>query len=136
MGWKFIILAAMMISVLAFIKFVIRKSLKIPKVKKEFFSYNHINDQHRKIDWAVRFTALIVYFFLIHQLMLEEFPLNVFLIILSFLYSTENFVRAYFEWRHSEHPRQWILSLAEGSVFIMMAMIIVQNDIMFWLTNR
>jgi hypothetical protein len=130
MLWKFLLLAALMISVIAFVKFVIRKKLKIPKVKKACFSYNHINAKHRKIDWTVRITALLINVFLIYQVMFEGFPINLFLILLALLFTSENFVRAFFEWKFSEDPKQSILSLAEGIIFITFVVVIIQFDVL------
>lgn len=131
MLWRFLLLAALMISVITFVKFVIRKTLKIPKVKKAFFSYNHINDIHRKIDWAVRITALLINVFLIHHVMFEGFSINLFLILLALLFTSENFVRAFFEWKFSEDPKQSILSLAEGIIFITIVVVIIQFDVLY-----
>ncbi|MBT2682371.1 DUF4181 domain-containing protein [Bacillus sp. ISL-37] len=130
MLWKFLLLAAWMISVIAFVKFLIRKTLKISKVKKASFSYNHINAKHRKIDWTVRITALLINVFLIYQVMFEGFPINLFLILLALLFTSENFVRAFFAWKFSEDPKQSILSLAEGIIFITFVVVIIQFDVL------
>lgn len=131
MLWRFLLLAALMISVITFVKFVIRKTLKIPKVKKALFSYNHINDIHRKIDWAVRIIALLINVFLIHLVMFEGFSINLFLILLALLFTSENFVRAFFEWKFSKDPKQSILSLAEGIIFITIVVVIIQFDVLY-----
>jgi len=36
------------------VNFILRKLLKIDKEKKDFFSYDYINEQHRKIEQWVR----------------------------------------------------------------------------------
>lgn len=100
-------------------------------MKKAFFSYNHINDIHRKIDWAVRITALLINVFLIHHVMFEGFSINLFLILLALLFTSENFVRAFFEWKFSEDPKQSILSLAEGIIFITIVVVIIQFDVLY-----
>jgi hypothetical protein len=37
---------------------LLRKWLKVER--KKFFSYNHINEKHKKMDWKIRLTFLIV----------------------------------------------------------------------------
>ena len=37
---------------------VIRRYLKVEKPK--FFSYNHVNKKHEKIDWTIRISFIII----------------------------------------------------------------------------
>ncbi|MGF2616445.1 DUF4181 domain-containing protein [Rossellomorea vietnamensis] len=37
---------------------VMRKKLKVKK--KKMFSYNHINTKHKKIDWMIRFSFILL----------------------------------------------------------------------------
>lgn len=74
-GLKFLLLFIAIIAIVAVSKFVLRKVFNIKKVKKKAFSHNHINSTHRKVDWAVRITALTVYLILAYQLYFHEFLL-------------------------------------------------------------
>ena len=62
MFWlKFVLIALVVFALISLVKVILRKTLKIEKVKKEFFSNNYINELHRKVDkWVGRLTGLIL----------------------------------------------------------------------------
>lgn len=129
-GLGFLILFIVIIGVITAAKFVLRKVFNIEKVKQKLFSYNHINKTHRNVDWTVRITALIVYLILMYQLYYHEFSINLFLFITTLVFTSENFVRAFFEWKYSADPKQSILTLAEGIVLITIMLVILQFDML------
>ena len=94
-------------------KFLLRKALNIPKVKRKVFSYNHINKTHRNFEWILRITTLIAYLILFYQLIYENFSVDLFLLIMTLLFTAQSFLRAYFEWKASDQPKESILSIAE-----------------------
>ncbi|MBT2641580.1 DUF4181 domain-containing protein [Bacillus sp. ISL-41] len=116
-------------------KFLLRKALDIPKVKKKVFSYNHINNAHRNAEWLLRIMTVIAYLFLFYQLMYENFSLNLFLLIMTLLFTAQSFLRAYFEWKASDHPKESILSIAEGVLLIGIVLLIIQFDVLYKLAQ-
>ncbi|MCM3666259.1 DUF4181 domain-containing protein [Mesobacillus subterraneus] len=129
-GFKFIMLFIVIILIIAASKFILRKVFNINKVKKKAFSYHHINSTHRKVDWAVRLTALAVYLILMYQLFYHDLSINLFLFFMTLIFTSENFVRAYFEWKFSADPKQSILSIAEGVILITIVLGIIQFDVL------
>jgi hypothetical protein len=129
-GFKFIMLFIVIILIIAASKFILRKVFNINKVKKKAFSYHHINSTHRKVDWAVRLTALAVYLILMNQLFYHDLSINLFLFFMTLIFTSENFVRAYFEWKFSADPKQSILSIAEGVILITIVLGIIQFDVL------
>jgi len=105
------------------VKIILRKILKIEKEKKPFFSYNHLNDSHRKIDWGIRITSVITIITTNMLVVVEHYP-NYFLLIPIFLILLDYPVRAFFERKYSKNPKQYILTLSEG-VLIFLALVIV-----------
>lgn len=126
--WKFILLFIIIFSIVVAVKYLLRKTFKIPKVKKKAFSYNHINNTHRNVDLSVRFIALSVYVILIFQLYYHDFSINLFLFLMTLLFISENFVRAFFEWKFSPNPKESILSIAEAVLIIIAMLTIIRFD--------
>jgi len=116
-------------------KFLLRKALNIPKVKRKVFSSNHINKAHRNAEWVLRITTLIANLILFYQLMYENFSVNLFLLIMTLLFTAQSFLRAYFEWKASDQPKESILSIAEGVLLIGIVMLIIQFDVLYKLAE-
>ncbi|MCM3575741.1 DUF4181 domain-containing protein [Mesobacillus subterraneus] len=112
-------------------KFLLRKALNIPKVIRKVFSYNHINKTHRNFEWILRITTLIAYLILFYQLIYENFSVNLFLLIMTLLFTAQSFLRAYFEWKASDQPKESILSIAEGVLLIGFVLLIIQFDVLY-----
>ncbi|UYZ24167.1 DUF4181 domain-containing protein [Mesobacillus jeotgali] len=112
-------------------KFLLRKALNIPKVKRKVFSYNHINKTHRNFEWILRITTLIAYLILFYQLIYENFSVDLFLLIMTLLFTAQSFLRAYFEWKASDQPKESILSIAEGVLLIGFVLLIIQFDVLY-----
>ncbi len=120
---KLVIFVLIVFGVIVGVKLILRKVLKIEKEKKPFFSYNHLNDLHRKIDWGIRITSAITIIITNILVVTENYP-NYFLLIPIFLIGLDYPVRAFFERKYSKNPKQYILTLSEG-VLIFLALVIV-----------
>ncbi|TFI49249.1 DUF4181 domain-containing protein, partial [Diaphorobacter sp. DS2] len=58
MFWpKLLLLAAIVGASMYFFEWGLRKWLRVEK--KKYFSYNHINDKHKKVDWTIRIGFLV-----------------------------------------------------------------------------
>jgi len=111
--------------VISLVKLLLRKLLNVEKVKKEFFSYNHINELHRKIDRGLR-TFSVISLILLSFVVLFYFEDLLYLILLApiVLMVMDYIIKAYFEWKYTQYPKQSILTLTE-MILILIAIIIV-----------
>ncbi|QBP42062.1 DUF4181 domain-containing protein [Paenisporosarcina antarctica] len=107
------------------VKLLLRKVLKIEKEKKPFLSYNHINNLHKKIDWAMRITSVIVIIITNMLVIVENYP-NYFLLLPIFIIGLDYPVRAFFERKYSQNPKQYILTLSEGVIVLLALAIVIQ----------
>ena len=114
----------------AIVKLLLRKSLKIEKGKKSFFSYNHINELHRKIDWAIRITSTIVLIVTNILVIIEGYSINLILITSIFYLVLDSAVRAIFECKYSKNPKQYILTVSEGVLFLLAIVIVIYFDLL------
>lgn len=110
-------------------KFFLRKGFNIEKEKTDFFSYNHINDLHKKVDWGVRIGSMIVSIAAIYLVIFNEYPVNLYLVLLIFLTIVDFSVKAIFEWKYSKNPKQAIMTISEMSVLVTAFILIFQFDV-------
>lgn len=115
---------------IASFSFGMRKLLKVDR--KKWFSYNHINDLHKKTDWAIRITFIIVLFastfYMIYTDSLETvWYLETWFILLVFIVVSES-VRVYFEWRYSENRKAFVLTILEMVFIIVLITLLVTTN--------
>ncbi|MCM3122778.1 DUF4181 domain-containing protein [Mesobacillus sp. AQ2] len=132
---KYILFVVLIITIVWLMKFLLRKAFNIPKIKRKVFSYNHINKTHRNAEWILRITTVITYLILFFKLMYRDVSVNLFLLVLTLLITGQNFLRAYFEWKASDHPKEAILSIAEGLVLIGIVLLVIQFEVLTRLTQ-
>lgn len=128
-GLYLVILFALM----AVVKFALRKIFKIEKEKTEWFSYNHVNKTHKKVDWVVRILSAIVLIGILYLVIFKEYSIIFYLIPIVLFMAIDYVVRAFFEWRYSDHPKQAILTIGEMVVFATALALTIQFD---WLNFR
>ncbi len=56
--WKWLLLMITVILSVAVFNAIMRKLLNVERQK--FFSYNHINEQHKKVDWTIRISTIVI----------------------------------------------------------------------------
>lgn len=115
--------------------FSLRKVFGIKKEKKRIFSYNHLNDLHKKIDWAIRIGAMLVSIIALYLIFYKEFPVTLYLILLIVLAIIDYSTRAIFEWKFSEHPKQAILTIGEMCVIVISFFIVFYFDLFHFFKN-
>jgi hypothetical protein len=123
---KFSIVVIIVFILISIVKLVLRKLFKIEKIKREWFSYNHINDLHGKIDKWIRITTtvnMIVFSWVL--VFYGKDLLYLFLIGVVFFAVVDYGVRAFFEWKHSEYPKQAILTVAEMLILVTAIMTLI-----------
>lgn len=122
---KLAIFVLVVFGVIALLKLILRKVLKIEKEKNSFFSYNHLNDLHRKIDWGIRIISVITIITTNILVVFENYP-NYFLLLPIFLIGLDYPIRAFFERKYSKNPKQYILTLSEGVLMLLAIVIFIQ----------
>ena len=119
---------------ISIVNFILRKLLKIEKEKKDFFSYDYINEQHRKIERWVRWSWMLVSLIAFSLILYQEFPVIFYLFLFIAWMATDAFVRAYFQWKHSEQPKQAVLTLSEMVVWVSTVTFIIYFDVFNFFT--
>ena len=94
---------------------IVRRILKVEK--KKMFSYNHLNERHKKIDWTIRiaFVVVMIVGAIINS---TRFPLNPILflepyfLLIMLTFSTE-IVTAVMEWKYAENRNAYIFTVLQ-----------------------
>ena len=115
-------------------KFILRKLLKIQKEKKEFFSLDYVNKRHEVIDKWLRRLWLLSGSIIIYLVLIQEFPIFLYLILFIGSMALDAIVKAYFEWKHSEQPKQAILTLSELVVWTSTITFVIYFDVFNFFT--
>ena len=114
---KLIVILISLVLVLHIFNYTIRKLLGVER--KKWFSYNHINERHKKLDWYLRIAFIILIMFLSFLPLYNTELLNhrywyllpgisafIFLIISELL-------RAFMEWKYAENKKAYIATIIE-----------------------
>lgn len=95
---------------------IMRKWLKVEKPK--FFSYNHVNDTHKKIDWSLRgvFVVLLIIGYVVNSERLSQaqepiFFLQTWVFLFAFVVFTE-IVRGFMEWKYADNPKTYLVTVS------------------------
>lgn len=126
--FAFIVLIVFAIN--SIVKLLLRKLFKIEKEKKPFFSYNHINELHKKIDWISRITSAIVLIVTNTLIIIEGYSINLILIATTFYIVLDCTVRAFFECKYSKNPKEYILTISEGVLYLLAITIVIYFDLL------
>jgi hypothetical protein len=132
MFWvKFGLIAIIVFVLISIVKLLLRKLLKIEKVKKELFSYNHINELHRKIEKGLRIFSTIALILLSYVLLFYfEDLIDLVLIAVIVFMVLDYMVRAFFEWKYTQYPKQSILTLTEMFLILIAIIIVIEFNIL------
>ncbi|WML44674.1 DUF4181 domain-containing protein [Neobacillus sp. PS3-40] len=112
---RLISLLAFVLLLLVSFNTIMRKWLKIER--KKFFSYNHVNEKHKKIDWTIRITT-IVSILSGYVINIMRDPINwlwflqPWFIIFIFIVVSET-VRAVMERKYAENPNAYKLTISQ-----------------------
>lgn len=111
---KFLLILGIILLLMRGFEVVMRKYLKVEKRKS--FSYNHVNEQHKKIDWTIRISFVIVFTITFFALVRNSNTYNWYLdpgfLILVFLVISET-TRAFMEWKYAENPKTYIFTISQ-----------------------
>ncbi|MGD6900231.1 DUF4181 domain-containing protein [Bacillus infantis] len=131
-GARLALLLAIVLVLLFSFNMLARKWFKVEK--KKFFSYNHVNDKHMKIDWTIRLTSmasiLVAYAINItrdpsdwYWFLQPWFLLPVFIVI-------SQAVTAVMEKKYAQNPNAYKVTLSELIFILILFFTLYQTD--FW----
>ncbi|ASK63864.1 hypothetical protein CFK37_17710 [Virgibacillus phasianinus] len=107
--WKeFMIIMGVVVFLVVVIPAILRH--RIGADKKKWFSNTHINEFHKKGDWALRMCLVVS--MIAGLIMFPAEPLII-LFISTFFAISQLVFQAYVEWRFSENQKNYKVSLAE-----------------------
>ncbi|MHA6261369.1 DUF4181 domain-containing protein [Sporosarcina sp. CAU 1771] len=78
--------------------------------KKKWFSYNHVNKLHKKVDWTLRIVFMIS--FITFAILFNIHPFSTYIMIGLFVL-TQIGVQAYIEWRFSDNRKDFQVTLIQ-----------------------
>ncbi|RCW73237.1 DUF4181 domain-containing protein [Saliterribacillus persicus] len=116
---------------------VMRHWLKVEK--KKLFSYNHINKQHKIIDWAIRITFMFLLLLSYTYKVSVDFRnvkwyLEIWFVMIVFVVVLEG-ARAYMEWKFAENRRDYIFTISQLIFIILFFSSMILTDF-FWMMPR
>lgn len=95
--------------------------------KKKWFSYNHINKFHKKVDWTLRIVFVIS--FITSAILFNSQPFITY-IIFGFFILTQVGIQAYMEWKFSDNRKDFQVSLIQ-----LILTFVTLLGFVFWLEN-
>lgn len=127
---KFALIVVVIFIAMYIAKAIIRKVFHIEKPNQES-SYEYVNPLHKQVNRTYRNFAVVI-LFLILIVNVVYFDESYYLFIGAMFISTliQMAIRAFFEWKHSNYPKQSILTLTEMFVFIVAVVIILQFNLL------
>lgn len=108
----------------------LRKRLNVEK--KEFFSYNHVNEQHKKIDWVIRITFIVFVLFGFFINVREDPSKHIWflqshILMFGFIIITE-LVRIIMEKRYAENKNDYIFTAVQLVVISVFLLAVFSTD--------
>ncbi|MBN8211023.1 DUF4181 domain-containing protein [Bacillus sp. NTK071] len=133
--WLKLVLLIIILVVLNFVfSAVMRRRLRVEK--RKFFSYNHVNILHSKVDWSIRITFMVVMivgaFYNVTRLPAESlWYLEAWFVLFVFLVITES-VQAIFEWKYATNRKDYMYTLSQLSFNVILIIAVFSTDFL-WL---
>lgn len=129
--WMKFFLFLLTISLAMFLFGVVgRRILKVER--KKMFSYNHLNEQHKKIDWIIRIISIVVLIIGgIVNISRHPLPpilfLQPYILMFLFILMTE-IVTAIMEWKYAKNRNAYIFTVAQLIFIILILLTIFMTD--------
>lgn len=111
------------------LQFTLSKAFNIEK-RKSKFSYNHVNKTHRRLDWLIRIMSMLCLLYFVYLIFYRDSSITLFFIGLIIFTILSDSVRAYFEWKHSSHPKHSILTISEMLVLVIVLVACIRFDLL------
>ncbi|MFS0783090.1 DUF4181 domain-containing protein [Bacillus sp. 1P06AnD] len=115
---------------LFFINKALRKWLNVEK--KKLFSYGHVNDKHKKIDWTIRIIFIVLlcigFFTNVERAPLEHiWFLETHILLFVFIFASET-ARIIMEKRYAENRNDYIFSAIQLVVVLVFILSVFTTD--------
>ncbi|QPQ31048.1 DUF4181 domain-containing protein [Lysinibacillus sp. JNUCC 51] len=120
-----ILFLIVLVLVINIFEFVIRKLLGAER--KKWFSYNHINERHKKLDWSLRIIFICLFISSYYMIDNDTFGIPFFktwFILIVFLITSE-MLRAFMEWKYAENKRDFVATIAETMFMISIVFLVI-----------
>jgi uncharacterized membrane protein YoaK (UPF0700 family) len=129
-GLKFISLLAIILLLWVSFNTIMRKWLKVER--KKLFSYNHVNEKHKKIDWTIRIitiaSILIGFIINISRDSTDWFWFLQSWVVLFIFIGISETVRAVMERKYAKNPNTYKLTISELLFVIILFFILFKTD--------
>lgn len=127
---KLLLVLSIFVVVLYLYNSMIRKFLKVEK--KKFFSYNHINEKHKKIDWTIRIiivVGMLVGYFTNVQNDLSDgyWFLETYFLLFLFIVITE-IATAIMEWKYAKNKNAYLVTIFQLLFIVAFMLIMFATD--------
>lgn len=109
---------------------MMRKLLRVEK--KKFFSNNHINEKHQKIDWAIRITIVVCMLIGYFTNVLNDFSegywfLETYFLLFLFIILSE-IATAIMEWKYAKNKNAYLFTIFQLLFIIAFMLIMFTTD--------
>ncbi|WP_171051644.1 DUF4181 domain-containing protein [Alteribacter natronophilus] len=106
-----------------------RMMLKLEK--KPYFSYNHMNNLHKRIDWSLRgvfVAAVFGYWLLFLGLRVMDQPtINLHHLFFGYAIAVTA-LQTVMEWKYAEEKKAWILTASQLSMLLIIVSVLFATD--------
>lgn len=116
--------------ILFFFNRVLRRRLKVEK--KKLFSYGHVNEMHKKIDWSIRILFLVFIFIGLFINVTRDplepiWFLESYVLLFSLLFITE-IVRIIIEKKYAENKNDYIFTTIQLVILSLFVLLVFLTD--------
>ena len=124
--WVLIISVASFLILIIIINDVVSKLLGVEK--KSLFSYQHVNDRHKKIEWVIRITFILfivigTYINIQREHSESLWFLETWNILIVFIIIVD-LLQAFMEWKYVENKKVYISTLIQLGFFVVLLLLI------------
>ncbi|PYZ94763.1 hypothetical protein CR194_04330 [Salipaludibacillus keqinensis] len=116
---QLVIALLVMYALITLARVFLRKSLDLPKKYKHFFIDYRVNNLHRKIDWSIKIGSALITIGLLTAVTYYDYPYHIIFLGLMIQVAAHHLVDAYFQWKHTQIPKQAIITVVELVVVIL-----------------
>jgi len=127
MIWSFLRVALIFVVIFILMstaKSLVRRIFNIENVSEDSPSRNYVKQLHQEVDKPfINYSLVILFVVLVVDLVYFPESYNLFIVTVLVFTFIRMLIRAFFEWKYSKYPKQFILTLTE--IFILLAAVIV-----------
>ncbi|OXS74973.1 hypothetical protein B1B04_08815 [Lysinibacillus sp. KCTC 33748] len=125
-----ILFLMVLLLIISIFGFVIRKLLGVER--KKWFSYDYVNERHKKLDLSVRIIYLSLVFISSYYKFNNDnvritWYFELWFIIIVFLVTSE-MLRAFMEWKYVENKKDAVATIAEMMFMISIVFLTIKTD--------